>query len=363
MTHPSPPLRGALALAGLLLTTAPRPAAACAMLTHRSDTLAESDHQQAIFSLDDEGGSTVEYRVAWEGDPAAFGWIIAVPDSATTVEDGDAARFDALQSQTAPLVELEGDAVASDAGGCGCGPLGAAKGDLAGGLGDTGANSVSLIDQGFTGTYTYSLVAADDSDALTAFLEADGFVLDPGAAENIAEYVEDGGWAFALLRVVPEVAGGSLPPIRLRLSDQRLVFPARMGQMEGDRLLKTTWWVEGPSAATLTGWTAADLVTLEIDDQDPEEAFLDALLEVGSLQTGAMRTYIGPAAGGGTLTRFDAAVSARASATDATFTFAERGDFQATLTGTMRSARGLALPLGGLGLGLLWRARRRSAAS
>lgn len=363
MTHQSPPLRGALALAGLLWTTAPRPAAACAMLTHRSETLAESDHQQAIFSVGEDGGSTVEYRVAWEGDPAAFGWIIAVPDSVTAVEDGELARFVALTDQTAPRVELQADPNEADAG-CSCSrSLGAAKGDAGGGFGDTGANSVSLIDQGFTGTYTYSLVSADDSAALNAFLEADGFVLDPGAAENIAEYVEDGGWAFALLRVEPEEAGGSLPPIRLRLSDTRLVFPARMGQMEGDRLLKTTWWVEGPSAATLTGWSAADLVNLQIDDQDPAEAFLDALLEVGSLQTGAMRTYVGPAAGGGTLTRFDAAVSARASSADATFTFADRADFQATLRGQMRAARGLAFPLAGLGLGLLWRARRRSAAS
>lgn len=363
MTPHSTPHRSALALAGLLLIAAPDRAAACAMLTHRSDTLAESDHQQAIFSVNDQGGSTVEYRVAWEGDPAAFGWIIAVPDSVTAVEDGEVARFEALTAQTAPKVELEGDPEAGDAGGCGCAPLGAAKGDAAGGFGDTGANGVALIDAGFTGTYTYSLVSADDSGALTAFLEADGFVLDPGAAENIAAYVADGGWAFALLRVETADSGGSLPPIRLRLSDQRLVFPARMGMIDGDRLLKTTWWVEGPTAARLDGWTSEDLVTLQIDDQDAEEAFLDALLAVGSLQTGALRTYVGDAEGGGTLTRFDAAVSARASAADARFTFADRGAFHATLEGRLRAARGVALPLLGLGLGLVWRARRRSAVS
>ncbi|MFM2245604.1 MAG: hypothetical protein RL071_1678, partial [Pseudomonadota bacterium] len=135
------------------------------------------------------------------------------------------------------------------------------------------------------------------------------------------------------------------------------------GQMEGDRVLKTTWWVEGPAAATLSGWTDDDLVSLQIDDQDPEEAFLDALLAVGSLQTGALRTYVGAAEGGATLTRFDAAVSARASAADARFTFADRGAFHATLEGRLRAARGAALPLLGLGLGLLWRARRRSAVS
>jgi hypothetical protein len=360
MTPHSTPHRSALALAGLLLIAAPDWAAACAMLTHRSDTLAESDHQQAIFRVDDQGGSTVEYRVAWEGDPAAFGWIIAVPDSVTAVEDGDVARFEALTAQTAPRVEREGEPEAAEAG-CACGP--ASKGDLAGGFGDTGANGVDLIDAGFTGTYSYSLVSADDSGALTAFLEADGFVLDPGAAENIAAYVADGGWAFALLRVETADTGGSLPPIRLRLSDQRLVFPARMGMIDGDRLLKTTWWVEGPAAATLDGWTSADLVTLQIDDQDADEAFLDALLAVGSLQTGALRTYVGDAEGGGTLTRFDAAVSARASAADARFRFADRGAFHATLEGRLRAAQGLALPMVGLGLGLFWRARRRSAPS
>jgi formylglycine-generating enzyme required for sulfatase activity len=69
------------------------------------------------------------------------------------------------------------------------------------------------------------------------------------------------------------------------------------------------------------------------------------------------------AEGGGTLTRFDAAVSARASAADARFTFADRGAFHATLEGRLRAAQGLALPMVGLGLGLFWRARRRSALS
>ena len=334
---------------------ASRPAAACAMLTHSADTLAESDAQQAIFRVEEQG-SSVEYRAAWQGDALTLGWIIAVPDSVIRLEDGDDARFAALNDATAPLVVRAG-AADEAAGGCGCAGPGS-KGALSGDFSDTGRNGVALIDQGFTGTYSYALVSADDADALQAYLNENGFVLEEDARTNIDGYVAEGGWAFALVRVEAEQAGGSLPPVRLWLRDQRLVFPARMGRLDDDRVLQTTWWVEGPSAATLTGWSAADLVSAAIDDQDPAEAFLDALLSVGSLQTGALRTYVGRD-GGVWLTRFDAAVGARASTTDARFAFAEREPFHAQLQGQSRTTAGTMAPIGALGVALAWGLRRR----
>lgn len=351
------PVAALAPLAGLLLGLVEAPARACAMMPHREGVLAESDHQQAIFTVEPTGGSSVEYRVSWEGDAAEFGWIVALPDSYTGLSDGDVARFEALLGLTAPrvFIELNTDEDDDDGGdqGCGCGGVGGAKAtDLAGGGDTANALGVSLIDQGFTGTYDYVVLQGDDVEGMGAWLSGAGYVLDADAEANLAALVAEGGWVFAALRLSPEAGstGGALPPIRFALSDERLVFPARMGRISDGRLMKNTFFVLGPAPMALSGWGSVDARSRDIDDQDPVEAFEEWQLEVGTTEAVALRTYVGEDVDGRWITRFDSEVEARAMTADARFEAGAVDTIHTSLEG--RQGRGPApagaalLPLG-----------------
>jgi len=359
-------------LAALLLGLVEAPARACAMMPHREGALAESDHQQAIFTVEPGGGSSVEYRVSWEGDAAEFGWIVALPDSYTGLSDGEVGRFEALLDLTAPRVFIELDANGDDGGaeGCGCGGMSGAKStDLAGGGDTANALGVSLIDQGFTGTYDYVVLQGNDVEGMGAWLSGAGYVLDADAEANLAALVGEGGWVFAALRLSPEAGstGGALPPIRFALSDARLVFPARMGRISDGRLMKNTFFVLGPTPMALAGWGSVDAQSRDIDDQDPVEAFEEWQLEVGTTEAVALRTYVGEDVDGRWITRFDSEVEARAMIADARLEADAVDAIHTTLEG--RQGRGPApagaalLPLGLLvALGLRRRRPGRPAA-
>ena len=342
----------------LALGALPR-AEACAMLVHSTSTLAESAEQQALFVLGADGSSTVTYRVSWEGDAADFGWVVAVPDSYLSLAEADPSIFTALEEQTNPTVYTENDDTGTEDEGCGCG---AGKGDaLAGGKGDTAMdNGVTLLDQGFSGTYSYTVVTADAAASLSTWLDDNGWSGDT-LTETLGAYVAEGGWAFVLLRVESGgVSGGALPPITLSLSDNRMVFPSQMGRTAGPVELRTTLWVQAEGAASLSGWTSSELETIYADGA-PEEAFQEALRDLSDGGPVGARTYTGESTLG-YITRFDLLAPASAHTVDARFTIdsADGAYRDTTIYREGRSNVGAAglLPLAALAWGL--RRRRRA---
>jgi hypothetical protein len=304
----------------LLLAAAPA-AFPCAALVHEVGALAESDAQEVILWQDGDEAVT-EYRVAYDGDAAAFGWIIVVPAGFASLSDGDPARFDALREATAPQVWTTSDAGGDGGGGCGC--LGAAKGDAAGGRSnalDTGGGW-DILAEGFTGTYSYTAFSAEDAQGLGDALNMLGWPAE-GAQASLETYAAEGGVDFVLVEVRPDVAetdgARSLPPVVLRSTADRLFFPSRMALGAQAEEMRTVVWVLGDERARVSGWDMVDLDQVEASGGETAEAAWDGALRDASAAGPAFaRTWAGVWQGA-RVTRFETLTPTAAHTLDADF--------------------------------------------
>lgn len=351
----------------VLLTAALTPDAnACAGIFHEEGRLAESDNQEVILEDLGDGAARAHYRAIYNGDSADFGWIIPIPGEATALEDGDAELFATLRERTAPTVEYLYSS--DDGGSTGCR---SAKSDnaMAGGtttLEDRG-NGVDVLEEGFTGTYDYTLVAATDASELVDWLTENGWSVGGSEAE-LAAYVADG-WQFAALSVTPDSAetsdeGRELPPVTITY-DGDVAFPARMAASAGAISQRTTLYVIGAHQAQMSGWDSEALATVSggLDD-DPESLFLDSLSALSASEASYALTY-SREDGDQWITRFDTLTAAADHTEDVWMTF--DGDNAAMhahislsedgASTSRRSSHGALLLLPLLGIG--WSLRRR----
>jgi len=271
----------------------------CAGLVHAEGELAESGASEAVFEVLD-GAVEVTYEVVYEGDAEAFGWIVPVPADVLAVEDGDEALLEAVRSASEPEVYVE-SVVDEGGGGCGClGVAGSAKSDRSN---EVQGGSVTVVAEGFTGTYAYIVVEATDTDALDAWAVAGGWAL--GSVNADLQHYLDLGHPLVLLDLAPDApADGlrALPPIRIRYGSEELRFPSKMARAAGQAQRTTVYVLGDGRASVVEGWSHEDVDDLE-GNGEAAEVFADALAELGADRTWA-RTWSGSSSGRH-LTRFD----------------------------------------------------------
>ncbi len=349
-----------------------RAALPCAALVHEAGALAESDAQEVILSRSG-AGARVEYRVAYAGDAADFGWIIVVPAGFSSLTDGDDARFEALRDATQPIVNRYAVGGYDDDGGCGggCGSLAkAGGGDRANYVDDTGGLGVDIVAEGFSGTYSFTVVAADDAAALGAWLSDNGWDAG-GTQQSIDAYVAEGGYELVLVELRPDVGltgeeGRYLPPVAIETSSPRLFFPSRMARYAGPQELRTVVYVEGDQSATVGGWATEDLGTESVPSGEaPVDYYADRLWEIGGDSATFARVFAGEV-DGGWVTRFDGRALAAAHTVDAEFaldggTAAFRTELEVWDASDTGAAM-LLVPLMGFGVALRRRRDRAAAA-
>ena len=279
----------------LLFAAAPA-AFPCAALVHEVGVFAESGAQEVILWQDGHE-SVTEYRVAYDGDAAAFGWIIVVPAGFVSLTDGDPARFDSLRDASQPEVWTFGSGGGGDADpGCGC--VGDAKMDgfdRANAL-DT-ASGWDLLTEGFTGTYSYRAFSADDAQGLGDALDALGWPAG-NAQGSLEAYAAEGGVDFVLVEVRPDVAetdgARSLPPVVLRSTADRLFFPSRMAAGASAEEMRTVVWVLGDERARVSGWGMVDAGVVEASGgETAEEAWDAALRDASATEPSFVRSWAG----------------------------------------------------------------------
>ena len=360
----------AFLLPALLALSAP--ALPCVALVHEPGELAESDGQETIFWRDAASGdAVVEYLVRYEGTAADFGWIIAIPGAFTQMSDGDEAHFEALREATSPAVWYMSTAPYESGGCCLSNAKSDGGGERGNSLGDSGAllqDGVDIVAEGFTGTYSYTAVAADDATALQAWLDTNGW--DVGdTADAIDAYVADG-FGFVLVELLPSVGetpdeGRTLPPVVIQYGGGDMVFPARMAVGFGSQVFQSTVWVLGEHAATVSGWTSTQESWLEGSD-DPDVVWEEALWAAGGDSPGYLLSHARKFTFHedfdlGWVTRFDALAAGSAHTVDATFELdGEDVDVSTTIEVWGASDTGCGADpaaVGLLGLGVLIRRR------
>jgi hypothetical protein len=308
-----------------------------------TEQLAQSDALQAILDVGADA-VTVEYRVHYGGNANEFAWIIPVPGQVTDVQEGDDARFETLATLTAPQVNVYEDPESSSSSpGCACGGYATKDGDLAGGrnLSDTGAGGadlgVAVVGQGYAGDYSYTVLDATDSGALTTWLTDRGYDLTYAAAP-IDQYVQDPlGYQWIAVQLVPTLSdtpdeGVTISPLRITYGratgDDKLhaLYPSRMGSTIQLPEVRTELYViDDGHAVAGNGWdTNVDMHVEDDNDADPEEVYADFLRDVGSDRRGLVEVWKGDwtddTGAARYLTRFDSIVAPATNTTDVSFT-------------------------------------------
>jgi hypothetical protein len=350
----------------MLLSLLIQPAFPCAGIFHDPETLAESDNQQVVLRALD-GEIEVSYNVQYEGDAEDFGWVIPVFGEFSTMEDGDEELFAELNRNTAPVVDTL--YANSDEGGGGC-ARNALRGSPKSGdfsSPDSGLGSApEIVAEGFTGTYSYTVLEADTTAALEAWLSENGWSIE-SSRPIIEEYVAEGGVQFVAISLTgaEETDASYLPPVSIRYAGEQLRFPATMARYAMVETLRTTVYVLGEQPATVSGWSSSINANIEGGLYDnPESLFEQALWEAGGDVPGYLLTYAGghsADAAESVVTRFDTFSSRDAHIIDAVFALDGEGEVETTVTmiedGYVASEAWLLLPLlAGCGV---WRRRRR----
>lgn len=330
----------------------------CANLVTTEGEIATSGTQEVILAQAGES-SVVEYRAAYTGDAAEFGWIIALDGDFESLEDGDEARFDALREQSDPVVVVQSVGDEGDVGGCGA-KSGGMRNDVDSA---SGGEELGVVAQGFTGNYAYVVLDTQDAQVLQDWLVSFGF--DAGASQDtLDDYLEEGA-QMVLVSVSPERADTQgevgLPPVRIQYKGP-LSFPARMARESAATEMATTIYVLGEERAQLSGWDQVDLPSIEGGSVSAEQAWHDALLPIG-LDQGYARVFAGAppqTEDSAFLTRFETRAPTDVHTVDPVFTI-DDGELELHTEITVwddGSSQGwLWVPL--LGLGLAGLRRRR----
>jgi len=331
----------------MLLATLVATAFGCAGLVHEEGEFAESGSSEAIFEVLD-GEIEVTYEVVYEGDAASFGWIVPVPGEVLAVEDGDEELLAALREDSEPTVLIETPAPAEEegsSGGC-FGRAGSAKSDgsneaLAGG--DRG--DVTVVAEGFTGSYDYVVVSASDAGAFEAWATEGGWSI--GSVTADVQHYLDLGHPLVLLDLAadgPTEAPTGLPPIRIRYAGSEMRFPSQMAQSSGQQQRTTVYTLGAERAELADGWSHEDVDWVE-GSGEPADVYWDALAELGAERTWA-RTYAGDFSGR-RLTRFDLVAEAAVHDRDAVFQLdGTQGDQDLTISVWEGNEAWALLPLG-----------------
>lgn len=188
----------------------PAAACACGAPTPPDGMRVSVGQEHALVTFD---GTTERIDMVLDmlADGADTGLVVPTPTPAT-VSLGEASIFDALDEQTAPVVETVEDW---------WGSMG--DGSSAGGAPEV----LSEVDLGPIQAVT---LAASDAAGLQNWLAANGYAIDPAVQSLFADYIARG-WSFAALKLTgEEPLDGALDPVRFEFATTEMVYPLLLSQ-------------------------------------------------------------------------------------------------------------------------------------
>jgi len=206
-----------LATAGAAVAQGAAPAAACACGAFApEDPASRVEMAQEVAIVTHSGTTeTIDLRLTVDSVTQETGLIFPTPTQAT-VTAGDQALFGAILDQTAPIVE-----VTKDWWGLSAFSMGSAAPDSS-----AAGATPEVLDVVRLGPYEATVLRASDADALTDWLDANGYGLSDSVTALLGDYVERG-WYFTALKLVSDTAplAGDLDPIRFTFEAAEPVYP------------------------------------------------------------------------------------------------------------------------------------------
>jgi hypothetical protein len=197
------------------LASAARPAEACACggyLPHEGEASVTEEH---VLIRWDGKTEDIIMTLGVLGSSKEAAVIFPVPTRAT-VKLADSKIFDTLRELTKPRVENVYRFFPQIY-------------EMAGGAG--APSSVTLLERQKLGPFDVSTLAANDANALTDWLTANGYTLSPEIASGLQPYVAEN-WYFIAVRLTPGEGGteltGKLDPLWITFPYDQIVYPMRL---------------------------------------------------------------------------------------------------------------------------------------
>jgi MYXO-CTERM domain-containing protein len=198
-----------------------------------------TDHRM-IFSVSPKQ-TTLYDEIEYAGDPQSFAWVLPIHGPVTVGLSADV-LFAALDGLT--QTSIVGPTFY-------CPPAGGSAGaaSSSGGTADptappSGTPGVDVISQQVVGPYDTVQLQSSDPNALTSWLQANGYAIPDDVAPVIAAYVSEG-FDFLALKLEPGQGVQAMRPVSVTSPGAGLSLPLRMVAAGTGATVGITLWVVG----------------------------------------------------------------------------------------------------------------------
>lgn len=217
------------ALAGTLL--APVAASACGGFFCNA-TPVDQQAERIIFVQEDADTVTSYVEINYQGDPAAFAWVVPVP-AVPELDVWFSGAFNALDLATQPIFNTPwGCFLEADADG--------APG--AGGNDDRG--EVDVLAQERVGPFDTATIQSDDPRALIEWLRVNEYRITPAMEPFIAMYTDEG-MKFLAMKLAPGEDTASIRPIKMTYTAAGPAVPLRLTAVAAQLEMGVKIWILG----------------------------------------------------------------------------------------------------------------------
>jgi hypothetical protein len=231
-------LLGATGLALLAMAAAADEARACGGCFHAPTQNGDviTDHRM-IFRISPQQ-TTLYDEIEYQGNPQSFAWVLPIKGPVTVGLSADVV-FAALDSATQTTIAAPNLPACPS---CNCGFAAGSAGSSSGSGSSSGGGGVTVISQQVVGPYDSVQLSSTDPNALTAWLQANGFAIPTDVAPILAAYVTEG-FDFLALKLQPGQGVAAMRPVRVTSSGASLSLPLRMVSAGTGATVGITLWV------------------------------------------------------------------------------------------------------------------------
>lgn len=260
-----------------------------------SNTPVLQARERVVFEVN--GDQTTAYvQIFYSGNDRDFAWIVPVPNTPeVTVGIGDR-MFDALESQTRPVVVASAStsfAASTFDAPAGCGDFSGGGGGRAPAstprsmgppkvkLRSVARPNVTIWQADQVGPYEYVTLSAKNASELNTWLALNGYRVQPGADRIVQSYLEQGMKLLAL-KLRPEATASAIEPVRLRYqSEAGCVLPLRLTSIAAVPNMEVVVWVFGAAAAAPANVPAVSVDLSGVETIAQYESALPGAIDAG----------------------------------------------------------------------------------
>ncbi|MFA6525591.1 MAG: DUF2330 domain-containing protein [Patescibacteria group bacterium] len=214
------PLKKLFIILAVLVLSLPQLSTADGMIMPSPDYWVQETAQKAVIFY--EGGvETMVVSITFQGDAEKFGWVIPTPTKPTITKGSDE-LFTSLEELTAVYYGYDNNGIYEMP---------------ASGAGD---KAVSVIDTQQIEYYEVTTLSATDKDALTKWLNDNGYDYPESASYILNSYIENG-WYFVAMKINTEslewgsvgkqLKTGHAVPVAVSFETENLVYPMKISSV------------------------------------------------------------------------------------------------------------------------------------